>query len=194
MRICFFGDSIVNGTHDIHGLGWPGRVCSAAIRAGHEVTHYNLGIRRNTSADVAGRWVAESESRLSAGHDGRVVFSFGTNDTVIENGRLRVDFESTLGNASLILGEAKGKYPCLWVGPAPVDDAAHNERLRSLCAAFRELAGKIGVAYLPVLEPLMGSSVWMGEVAAGDGAHPQNNGYGELARLVQEWDGWWFRD
>jgi hypothetical protein len=53
MRICFVGDSLVNGTGDPVGLGWVGRACAAARRRGHEVTCYNLGIRRDTSADIA---------------------------------------------------------------------------------------------------------------------------------------------
>jgi acyl-CoA thioesterase-1 len=64
MRICFFGDSIVNGTGDDDCLGWTGRICSAARHAGHAVTHYNLGIRRDTSANVSARWRQEAERRL----------------------------------------------------------------------------------------------------------------------------------
>ena len=52
MRIHFFGDSVVNGTGDGERLGWTGRVCSRARRAGHDLTHYNLGIRRDTRADI----------------------------------------------------------------------------------------------------------------------------------------------
>ncbi|HZC55143.1 MAG TPA: hypothetical protein VE396_03730 [Xanthobacteraceae bacterium] len=30
IRICFFGDSMVNGTGDDACLGWVGRICAAA--------------------------------------------------------------------------------------------------------------------------------------------------------------------
>ena len=33
-RICFFGDSFVNGTGDDDALGWVGRLCAAERRAG----------------------------------------------------------------------------------------------------------------------------------------------------------------
>ena len=56
MRLCFIGDSLVNGTGDPTGLGWVGRVTASARRRGHDVTTYNLGIRRDTSADIAARW------------------------------------------------------------------------------------------------------------------------------------------
>ena len=63
MRICFIGDSFVNGTGDDACLGWAGRLCRDARAAGREVTYYNLGVRRNTSADIARRWRAEKRRR-----------------------------------------------------------------------------------------------------------------------------------
>ncbi len=64
MRICFIGDSFVNGTGDDEALGWTGRIVATARAEGRDVTHYNLGIRRDTSADIAERWRAEVERRL----------------------------------------------------------------------------------------------------------------------------------
>ena len=64
MRICFVGDSFVNGTGDPECLGWPGRICAAARRAGHDVTYYNLGVRRDTSGDVQARWELEGTNGL----------------------------------------------------------------------------------------------------------------------------------
>jgi acyl-CoA thioesterase-1 len=55
MRICFFGDSFVNGTGDDDALGWVGRAVASARHAGRDVTAYNLGVRGDTSADVAAR-------------------------------------------------------------------------------------------------------------------------------------------
>jgi len=52
------------------------------------VTYYNLGIRRETSTELASRWQAEAEA--TSGCDNYIVFSsFGTNDTT-NNGKLRV--------------------------------------------------------------------------------------------------------
>ena len=47
MRICFIGDSFVNGTGDDDALGWPGRVVSLARSKGLDVTYYNLGVARH---------------------------------------------------------------------------------------------------------------------------------------------------
>src|SRR5579864_3855917 len=101
MRVCFFGDSFVNGTGDDEGLGWVGRVVASARQAGLDLTAYNLGIRRDTSADVAARWLYEARLRLPAEHEGRLVFSFGANDcaSVDVDGRPRVACGDSLSNA-----------------------------------------------------------------------------------------------
>jgi lysophospholipase L1-like esterase len=43
LRICFVGDSITTGTGDDDYLGWPGRLCAAERRRGHDISIYNLG-------------------------------------------------------------------------------------------------------------------------------------------------------
>jgi lysophospholipase L1-like esterase len=73
IRICFFGDSIFNGTGDDACLGWVGRICSAVRRRGTDLTCYNLGIRRDTSTDVLARWQVEARVRLPDEYDGRLV-------------------------------------------------------------------------------------------------------------------------
>ena len=56
MRILAFGDSFVAGVGDPAHQGWLGR----ALAGRPEVTLYNLGVRRDTSADIARRWLAEA--------------------------------------------------------------------------------------------------------------------------------------
>jgi len=99
VRICFIGDSFVNGTSDPECLGWTGRVCANANKKGYDITYYNLGIRRDTSSDIAKRWLQEVSLRLPKEYDARVVFSFGLNDTTPENGKTRVDLADSLKNA-----------------------------------------------------------------------------------------------
>jgi lysophospholipase L1-like esterase len=55
IRICFVGDSFVNGTGDPDCLGWTGRLCASRSRQGRSITYYNLGVRRETSADICDR-------------------------------------------------------------------------------------------------------------------------------------------
>lgn len=187
LRICFFGDSFVNGTGDPAMLGWTGRVCASQD---WPLTHYNLGIRRDTSADVKARWQDEARRRLPPGVDGRLVFSFGANDSVIENGHPRVDPAASAANLRDILSIAKGLGPVLVVGPPPLGDAIPHASLATLCTAFNAICRDLSVPYLPVLQPLTASRVWLQEAAAGDGAHPAAGGYQALADLVAGWTAW----
>ncbi len=191
IRICFFGDSMVNGTGDDAALGWVGRACAAARRGGRDVTAYNLGIRRDTSADIRARWRREAEARLPQGHDGRLVFSFGANDCCLgEDGAVRVAPEAAVGHAEAILAAALAWKPVLMVGPVPVVDAATAARVAALDAAYAALCARLGVAYLSVAGIVAASAVWRREVAAGDGAHPNEGGYALLADAVMGWEAW----
>jgi acyl-CoA thioesterase I len=195
MRVCFFGDSFVNGTGDPDCLGWAGRICSTMRSRGHDLTYYNLGIRRDTSADIARRWRQEASLRLPHDTDGRLVFSFGANDCVTEAGGCRVSHQEAVTNARTILSEAAGWEPTLMVGPPPLTDSATNERIRTLSEALHDLCRDLGVPYRDTVGVLLQSSVWLAEAASGDGAHPGPGGYSALAAHMTEWSAWqdWFR-
>lgn len=194
VRICFVGDSFVAGVGDRDGKGWVSRVCSDARRRGVDVTAYNLGVRRDTSRDIAQRWREECARRLPAPLDGRVVFSFGVNDTTIVDGVRRIEIDESIANTNAILGGACSLYSVLMVGPPPVAEAAQNARIGELSAHLAEAAAAHGVRYLDTFSTLRHSATWMHEVAQDDGSHPQSAGYDELARLVARWPEWWLRD
>jgi len=195
VRICFIGESFINGTGDSTHLGWTGRLCVALSHQGYPVTYYNLGIRRETSTELALRWQAEAERRLQYGCDNYIVFSFGTNDTTIENGKLRVELINSLKNARQILSTAQRNYPVLMVSPPPTSDEERHIRVKVLSEHFSTLCQELTIPYLDVFSPLLNSPVWMAEVKAGDGSHPNAAGYEELAQLVQSWSAWsnWFK-
>jgi acyl-CoA thioesterase-1 len=183
--VLFFGDSLVAGVGDPTGLGWVGRVVAASFQAGVPLTAYKLGVRRETSEQVAARWRVEALPRLPSGIEGGVVLAFGANDTTIEDGRARVTPErSCEALASILAQVGEHGLPVLMVGPAPVDDAAQNERIRALSTSFAGVCEQAGVAFVGAVGPLLASDVWMSEVAAGDGAHPASDGYRMLADLV----------
>ncbi|HSK40048.1 MAG TPA: GDSL-type esterase/lipase family protein [Arenibaculum sp.] len=193
MRICFIGDSFVNGVGDDTCLGWTGRLCSAARKAGRDVTRYDLGIRGDTSADIVARWHRETQARLPAGSDGRLVFSFGTNDCTPgeDAGGARVAPGRSLANARTILMEARGRWPTLMVGPPPVgDDPSTDERIAALSGSLGTLCAEIGVPYLAVFSTMAASEPWRREAAANDGSHPNAAGYAALAGIVAQWDAW----
>ncbi len=193
-RICFIGESFINGTGDSTHLGWTGRLCVALSQQSYQVTYYNLGIRGETSTELSRRWQSEAERRLRVGYDSRIVFSFGTNDTTVENNKLRVEFADSLRNARQILSDAKCRYPVLMVSPPPTADPETCRRVQELSEGFAAICRELEIPYLDVFAPLLSSAVWMTEVKAGDGSHPDAAGYTELSQLVQYWSAWssWF--
>jgi acyl-CoA thioesterase-1 len=205
LRICFVGDSITQGTADKDYLGWPGRVCAAERARGHDLTCYNLGVRADTSADIARRWRAECEARLPAHVTGALVFAFGVNDSAIENDSAhpRVPLPDALATARAVLGAAKVWKRTLWVGPAPVEESRQplrpaptiaydfrNRRIADYNRAFAALAAELGLAYLDLFTPLGADARWARAAGGGDGVHPPAEGYALIAERVAAWPAW----
>ena len=193
LRICFVGDSMVAGTGDPQALGWCGRVVAQSATQGFALSAYNLGVRRDTSTDIAQRWREECARRLPPDCTPHVVFNFGVNDTTQLDGGPRVSTHDSIANLRTILNEAQSRYRVAMIGPPPIADAAQNPRIRALCVAFRSACASLSVPYLAVFDALHANTIWMQQVAAGDGAHPQAEGYRALAALVLDWPQWWFR-
>ncbi len=193
MRVCFFGDSFVNGTGDDDGLGWVGRVVARARQRGRDLTGYNLGIRRDTSADVAARWMHEAKLRLPAEHKGHLVFSFGTNDCGSDDFDRgpRMARADSLANAETILKAACSWLPTLMIGPSTVVGSRDaNDRICALSADYAKICERLGVPYLQVCRITLASPIWTREAMEGDGAHPNRGGYTLLADAVTDWPPW----
>lgn len=189
-RVLFFGDSFVAGTGDPHCRGWVGRVSAASWDAGLALQAYPLGIRRDTSADVAARWRGEALARLNRSADCRVVFSVGVNDTTIEQGRPRVEPAASVAMLARVLDEASALgLAAFVVGPPPAGDADQNARVMDLSQRFGAACGERRVPYVDVAQRLLDGGIWAAEAAAGDGSHPAAGGYDALAALVL--DGGW---
>lgn len=188
MRICFVGDSMVNGTGDPAYLGWVGRVLQAERSRRAELTGYNLGIRRDRSDQIRLRWRAEVEGRLPPEVEGRVVFSFGANDAVQE-----ISPATTLAHAEAILVEAQARWPVFMVGVVPMDAEEPRRRCQGLDRAFASLCARLEVPFVSVFDELVASSVWFDEVRVGDGAHPRAGGYSRMADVILDnpiWQHW----
>lgn len=197
IRICFIGESFVNGTGDPEFLGWTGRVCRHAESKGYAITHYNLGVRAETSRYLKQRWRSEVLYRLRPEYDGRVVFSFGVNDSGWAGKNQGIELSESIANARSILTEAKQLYPILMIGPPPCGDVAQEQRnqiIANLSQEFALVAHELDVPYLDVFSSLLNSPIWLTEAKANDGAHPKADGYAEFAAIVQNWEGWlsWF--
>ncbi len=182
VRVTVLGDSYVAGVGDPAHLGWVGRVAAATP---HPLTVYNLGIRGDTSADVADRWAREVAARRAPGCVERLVLAVGVNDTTIVDGACRVGAVESVAHLRTILTGAAGVgLSTLVVGPPPVDDAEQLERTRWLSADFAAACVALYVPYVDVLDGLAADPDWTAEVAAGDGAHPGAAGYAAYARIV----------
>lgn len=195
IRICFVGESFVNGTGDPEYLGWAGRICQDAHKKGFDITYYNLGVRKETSNELKNRWLQEVSYRLPKEYNGKVVFSFGANDTTIENGKTRIALKDSITNLRQILTVAKDLYPVLVISAPPIADEEQNQRIYNLSKEFDRVCNQLDVPYLNVFPKLIKSDIWMNEVKNYDGAHPQTAGYQVFAEIVQNWQGWlnWFK-
>ena len=190
IRLCAFGESTVNGTGDPDHLGWVGR----AVAGRRDITLYNLGIRRETSIDLAARWRAEAALRWTEAEPMRLLFSFGLNDCTPDPAQgVRVPADQAVANARAILEAARVLAPTLMVGPPPPADPAVRAAARTLNPWLALTAADVGVPYVDVFARLEAERVWMAEVAEWDGAHPGVEGYACLAAIVTAdpaWEGW----
>lgn len=199
LRICFVGDSITNGRLDDEYLGWPGRLCRAERARGHDLTLYNLGVRRDTSRDIERRWEAECAARLPVEFVSALVFSFGVNDTAEDGGIARVSIEESLAAARRMLTRAAAWRPVLWIGPStgdPEPGSAWNRRIATYSAHYEKLAGELRTPYLDLFSVLIRDPDWLAAQRAGDGVHPTGPGYAIIAAAVAGWPAWrrWLED
>ena len=196
IRICFIGDSLVNGACDETTLGWTGRVCANANNNGNRFTYYNLGIRGNTSSDILNRWKHECFDRLPDTCDARVVFSCGINDTVFLDGKTRLTIEESISNIKFLLDEAS-KYKLILVGPPPVIDNEQNKRIELLSDRYRSEAEKQIVPFIDLFHPLIEDQAYLQDISKNDecyppGYHPTSIGYSKISEIVCRSKNWWY--
>lgn len=193
-RILFFGDSFVAGVGDPSGLGWVGRLGAASHAAGLPITAYNLGVRGDTSADVAVRFEAETQARTrNANASYGVVLNVGANDMTEVDNRLRVApgvAVRTLGRL-IDLAEEDG-HGIFVVGPPPVGERDQDERIRELSRQFAHVATHRAVPFVEIARMLSGHDGWRREAAANDRSHPGADGYAALTEIVLAagWTAW----
>ncbi|GCD97279.1 GDSL-type esterase/lipase family protein [Embleya hyalina] len=193
LRICVAGDSFVQGVGDLSGGGWVGRLAAESRRRGRQVTAYNLGVRYETSADVAERWYGEAVPRMRHADGTGMVFAFGVNDVRVENGRPRVAHADSVANLDAILDTATGaRWTCLVVGAPPVPgERDDGEAALALEDAYAKTCAARGIPFVPIQRALREDPQWWAGIEAyGDGAHCDAAGYAKLAALIAD-GGWW---
>jgi acyl-CoA thioesterase I len=187
LRVCFVGDSYVAGAGDESGMGWVGRLARHAHARGLPITAYNLGIRGNTSQDVADRLPAEVGRRANPAAETRVVVAYGLNDVVLNGGQPRVRIADSLAATERTLDWlASVSVPVLFVGPPPIGDAGLDARTAGLDRQLAVCAGSRRVPYLRVMGHLAEDRAWLDGVREGDGAHPGSSGYDRYFEVVRD--------
>jgi acyl-CoA thioesterase I len=184
-RVCFIGDSFVAGIGEPSGLGWVGRIAAESSQRGVPLTTYNLGVRRDTSLMIEERLIREVAPRLAPAGEPRIVLSFGVNDTALDAGRLRVSMNESVAAFTRIHGSV-GKVRLFFVGPPAVDDDEHNERISALNGALMREAARLKVPFAGSFDGTFANAVWRRDLRAGDGFHPNSEGYEQITSLVRE--------
>ena len=189
--LCFVGASMTSGYGDPKGLGWVGRVVSRTHHPDLDLTAYNLGVRGNTSADVMGRWRAETAPRWEGRAERRLVISAGAGDVLTGMGMAR----SRLNLANILDEAASSGIAAFVVGLAPGLDAEVNARIEALAEAQADVCARRRVTYVDCYRPLVTHDQWIADLTSGpDRVHPGQAGYGLIAWLVLH-NGWydWMR-
>jgi len=86
------------------------------------------------------------------------VFSFGVNDTTLENGKTRVELSNSIENCREILSAAKQLFPVLMVGPPPIADSGQNLRIAHLSKREADVCRELDVPYLDIFYSFAGVS------------------------------------
>lgn len=184
-RICVIGDELVAGVGDARGMGWVGRV-AARTTAEDPLAFFSLSVPGETSTALAGRWETECNRRFGAGEN-RLVVAPGSAD--LEHG---VSLARSRLNLANILDDAMNRQiPAFVVGPPPRPGAS-EAALSALSDAYADVCGRRRLPYVETFAPLRTHEQWLADVAAGDGLHPGQAGYGLLAWLVLHngWHSW----
>ena len=134
------------------------------------------------------RWQTETARRFDDSADNRLVVGLGTADLDAGTSLAR----SRLNLANVLDDAMSRSVRTFVVGPQPGQDAARNERVADLSTAFADVCDRRSVPYVDCYGPLSSHEQWFADLAAGDGTHPGQAGYGLVAWLVLHggWHAW----
>lgn len=186
VRICVVGDELAGGMGDARALGWVGRVMA---RTQLEVPVFlsTLAVPGESTTDLQTRWEEECSRRFSPTADNRLVVGLGAADAREGLSLAR----SRLNLANILDAASARRVKSFVVGPPPAADV-DPDQVATLSAAFADVCQRRHVPYVAAFEALRSHDQWHSDVAAGDGLHPGQAGYGLLAWLVLHtgWHTW----
>lgn len=189
LRVCIVGDDLVAGLGDPKALGWVGRVAARTSRAEGPVGVFPLGVPGESTAGLVGRWRDETARRFAdAPMDAcRLVVGLGHED--LYHG---VTLPRSRLNLANVLDECQARtLPVFVVGPPPGTERL-NPAIAEYSSAFFDVCMRRQVPYVDTFTPLVAHEDWLTDLAAGDGTHPGQAGYGLIAWLVLHggWHAW----
>jgi lysophospholipase L1-like esterase len=91
---------------------------------------------------------------------------------------------SRLHLANILDDCATRGLPAFVVGPPPGPHDRLNPSIGELSAVFADVCLRRRVPYVDTFTPLVAHEDWLTDLAAGDGMHPGQAGYGLIAWLV----------
>ena len=191
IRICVIGDALVAGVGDPRAQGWVGRVAARTPQDEATISFFTLGVPDETTADLGTRWWEETNRRFGTTvADCRLVIGLGTADldAGLSIPRSRLNLANVLDDAH------SRRLPSFVVGPPPTADSARNNKIEELAGTFSDVCRRRDVPFVDTFAPLLTHEDWLTDLAAGDGIHPRQAGYGLIAWLVlhggwREWLG-----
>ena len=186
LRICVIGDELAAGMGDARALGWIGRVM-ARTPTEEPAFIAQLAVPGENTTELSARWETECMRRFTPMADNRLVLGMGAAD--LEDGLSLA--RSRLNLANILDAAAASRIGCFVVGPPPRSDL-DAEALAALSDAFADVCQRRHVPFVETFQPLRTHEQWNADVAASDGIHPGQAGYGLLAWLVLHsgWHGW----
>jgi lysophospholipase L1-like esterase len=162
-------------------------VYAAERSAGANLTIYNLGVRGQTGAQIAGRAAGEVGARISDRGDRRgVVIGFGAND--LYQGRPLS--ESVQALRGMLQWAASERLAVLVLAAPPLAEAALEAERLALQQALAQVSADFAVPFLDLPAAVDDWSAWQAEALAGDGVHPGAEGYARVARAFGAWTAW----
>jgi len=183
--LCFIGDSLTQGIGDELALGWVGRLARESFGKDPErvrqLTFCNLGLRGDSSVQIAARWRQETDRRRRPGEGMAFVFSFGAAD-----GKFAVPFDDTERASRQVLAEAATLGRTLYIAPPPAFDPQWSAHNRQVGQAVCGLCAELGVPTFDLHQPLSVQADYMASLEA-DGIHPDAAGYERMAGLLRGW-------
>lgn len=139
----------------------------------------NHGVPGAPGPAIVEAWL---QTKLDPDRRELIVLSFGTNDAV-----LRLDPDDSLTALERGLDRAEDlRVPIFVIGPPPIgDDPEGDAALADLSSVMAQIATFRAVPFLETFDVLGSGSVWRAEAQAGDGSHPGDGGYAELAEYLR---------